>query len=193
MYPDMFSKIDRLRTYTYDEVVEIFGDRVVMLEEFFPHHEVGENIDELINRTLSLATKSGLEILYTPDYQEYIACGVFSSANNLLWVKSTTLPGIRFQAAVHELAHALHFSQDKFAYSLMVSRISKETVAHTVEYLVLDHFGIDTSFDSGLFLGAYWKADDTDIMDNAPTAIKIAEQIIKGIEALAEEDIKVFT
>jgi hypothetical protein len=120
----------------------------------------------------AIATAEGLTLDFEPAHGSRGANGYYDRGRRVIWLDPTLSPVMSTKTLAHELGH--HFAEH------VDSGQEQETIAESVAYVVLGHFGIDASDYSFGYLASWtdvatFKAKLADIQT-------IANQIIEGIE-----------
>ncbi len=120
----------------------------------------------------AIATAEGLSLDLDPAHASSGANGYYDRRERVIWLDPTLSSVMSTKTLCHELAH--HFAEH------IDSRTEHETIAESVSYIVLGHFGIDAADYSFGYLASWtdvatFKAKLGDIQ-------AIANKIIEAIE-----------
>ncbi len=124
----------------------------------------------------AIAIAEGLTLDLHQTNASYGANGYYDRDRRVIWLAPTLSPVMSTKTLCHELAH--HYAEH------IGSRQEHETIAESVAYIVLGHFGIDASDYSFGYLACWtdaatFKAKLTDIHS-------IASQLIDRIEGIRD-------
>jgi hypothetical protein len=145
-----------------------------------PLPEIAPRLDgddgNLYEKLAAVATAEGLTLDRDANHGHGSANGYYRGGQ-LIWIDPALSPAMSVKTFVHELAH--HFSGH--TGSCMESRNVAETIAESVAYVVLGHFGIDSSGYSFDYV-AGWSQDAKTFKAELAQISKVAKLIIERIE-----------
>jgi antirestriction protein ArdC len=148
------------------------------LPDFTVNNLVGEDGAELYDALTRIAEADGLTITYTPPKKGSNANGTYLPNKQAIYIKEQA----RFQMTktlAHELAHHL---DPRLAEA---TGAEQETVAEGVAYLVLAHFGLDSSDYTFRYI-AGWNGNQ----DGRETLTRCMERIQKIARTLIDQATK---
>jgi antirestriction protein ArdC len=148
------------------------------LAEFPITHLQGHDERGLHADLAAIATAEGLTLDLDPAHGSRGANGYYDRGRRVIWLDPTLWPVMSTKTLAHELGH--HFAEH------VDSGQEQETVAESVAYVVLGHFGIDASDYSFGYLASWTDAPTfkAKLGDIQTIANKIIESV-EGTEQMA--------
>ncbi len=144
-------------------------------------------LNELVDRVIRAR---GFQVRVVDREAAYGANGVCQWKEKMILIAEDLSPLHRVKPRVHELAHSMMHTEDE--YRIHTDESVLELEAESVSFIVLNHFGMDTSDYSFGYLATWQGGDKEKVISAFKTSGKriqeAAEEIINAIENLLGND-----
>lgn len=176
-------EVEEVETYEYNSYRYVYV------------YDVSQTVGE--NLPLQIQSNNGQDMAFfyeklknfskVPVFEENLQGGLqgyYSEKNQKIVIKKDASLNDKAATLLHELAHCLY---DDFDYK--TNKDLSEVFVESIAYIVVDHFGLDTSMCSFNYITQYANGDPKVVIDLGTKIQKCANQFIDSIEQFEMQEL----